>query len=68
MVTTICVVSASPAAVHAEGRPTLRVLLVIERINDPLMARIQAEIAALGLTVVVGSESGPLESSAREQR
>ena len=68
LVATICVVSASPAAVRAEGRPTLRVLLVIERINDPLMARIQAEIAALGLTVVVGSESGPLESSAREQR
>ena len=57
-----------PAAARAEGRPALRVLLVLERVSDPLMARIQAEIAALGLTVVIGGANGPLENSAREQR
>lgn len=60
--------SASLAAEEAESRPTLRVLLVIDRANDPLMARIQAEIAALGLIVLSGNATGPLETSAREQR
>ncbi len=60
--------SALPTAARAEERPALRVLLVIDKPNDPLMARIQAEIAALGLTVVSSSASGPLEISAREQR
>jgi hypothetical protein len=59
--------SASPVAAQAEGRPVLRVLLVIDRTNDPLMARIQAEIAALGLMAILGSSNGPLETSAREQ-
>ena len=58
----------SPAPVRAEGRPALRVLLVVDRPNDPLMARIQAEIAALGLTLVIGGAAGPLETSARDQR
>ena len=53
----------------AEGKPiTLRVLLVVDRANDPLMARIQAETFALGLNVVTSGPSGPLETSAREQR
>jgi hypothetical protein len=64
----LSVVGASPTAAPAEESPVLRVLLVIDRANDPLMARIQAEIAALGLTVVSSSASGPLEISAREQR
>jgi hypothetical protein len=68
LVVGFCVAFTGPAALRAEGRPALRVLLVLDRINDPLMARIQAEIAALGLTVVIGNESGPLESSARGQR
>jgi hypothetical protein len=59
---------ASPGVVRAEGRPALRVLLVVERANDPLMARIQAEVAALGLIVVTSAAGGPLENSAREQR
>jgi len=59
---------ASPGVVRAEGRPALRVLLVVDRTSDPLMTRIQAEIAALGLTLVTGGATGPLETSAREQR
>jgi hypothetical protein len=59
---------ASSSASRAEGRPALRVLLVVDRTNDPLMARIQAEIAALSLFVVTSAASGPLENSAREQR
>jgi len=55
-----------PAA-FAQGKPTtLKVLLVVDRANDPLMARIQAEIFALGLNVVTSGPSGPLENSARE--
>jgi hypothetical protein len=68
LVVALSMASASPAAADAESRPALRVLLVVDRANDPLMARIQAEIAALGLTVASGSANGPLESSAREQR
>jgi hypothetical protein len=64
----LSVASAIPAATHAEERPVERVLLVIDKANDPLMARIQAEIVALGLMVVVSAASGPLEISAREQR
>jgi hypothetical protein len=58
----------TPATLRAEERPVERVLLVIDKPNDPLMVRIQAEIAALGLVVVTSGASGPLESSAREQR
>jgi hypothetical protein len=64
----LSVASAIPAATHAEERPVDRVLLVIDKANDPLMTRIQAEIVALGLMVVTSAASGPLEISAREQR
>jgi len=67
LVVALSVASASPAAAAAESRQALRVLLVIDRANDPLMARIQAEIAALGLVVLSGNATGPLETSAREQ-
>ncbi len=64
----LSIASAIPVAARAEEPQALRVLLIIDRPNDPLMARIQAEIVALGLTVVSSSASGPLEISAREQR
>ena len=67
LVVAISMANTRPAAADETG-PALRVLLIVDRANDPLMARIQAEIAALGLTVVSGNASGPLESSAREQR
>ena len=68
LVLALSVAIASPATAFADGRPALRVLLVVDRTNDPLMARIQAEIVALGMIVVAGGASGPLETSAREQR
>jgi len=68
LVLALSTTTTGPAVVRAEGQPALRVLLILDRINDPLMARIQAEITALGLIVVIGGASGPLETSAREQR
>ena len=63
----IAIVTANPASAPAKSQQTLRVLLVVDRTNDPLMARIQAEIAAFGLTVVTSGATGPLETSAKEQ-
>ena len=61
-------VIAGPPAALAESKPTsLKVLLVVDKASDPLMARIQAEIFALGLNVVTSGPSGPLENSARDQ-
>jgi hypothetical protein len=52
----------------AETSLERRVLLVIDRTNDPLLERIRAEVVALGLGVVARSSTGPLEDEAREQR
>ena len=59
---------ASLPSAFAQARTGLKVLLIIERTNDPLMARIQAEISAQGLTVVTSGPTGPLENSARQQQ
>jgi hypothetical protein len=58
---------AIPKATRAEEQSARRVLVVIDKATAPLMVRIQAEIAALGLVVVTSGASGPLEVSAREQ-
>jgi hypothetical protein len=64
----LCSVLASPAAAAPiENHPELKVLLVLDRPSDPLMERIRAEIAALGLAVISRSPSGPLEADARAQ-
>ena len=64
-----CVVGARPAVAEpVEKRPELKVLLVVEKQNDPFIERIRAEVAALGLQVVSRAPSGPLEADAREQR
>ncbi len=66
-VAALAIALASSQAAATENRPALRVLLVVDRPNDPLMARIHAEIAALGLTVTTSGPDGPLETSARAQ-
>jgi len=65
----VCALSAiePAAAAPVENRPDLKVLLVVDRPNDPFMERIRAEVAALGLTVFTRGPSGPLEADAREQ-
>ncbi len=55
------------AASAAAGGPR-RVLLVLDKPNDPFIERISAELVALGFTVVAGAPAGTLQSSAREQQ
>jgi hypothetical protein len=55
-------------AAPVEANLERRVLLVVDRPNDPLLERIRAEVAALGLGVFTRSSVGPLEDDAREQR
>lgn len=54
-------------AVPAENHADAKVLLIVDRPNDPFIERIRAEIAALGLTVFTRGPSGPLEADARAQ-
>jgi hypothetical protein len=44
-----------------------QVLLVVDRPNDPLIERIQAEVVALGLKTITQPSAGPLEEDARTQ-
>jgi hypothetical protein len=55
------------AAAPLENHQDLKVLLIVDRPNDPFIERIRAEIAALGLHVLTRGPSGPLEADAREQ-
>jgi hypothetical protein len=59
-----------PAGLRAqpqEPRDRRRVLLLVDAPGDPFMARIRAEIASIGLEVVVRPPQGPIESSARAE-
>jgi hypothetical protein len=47
--------------------PARRVLLLTEEPNDPFLDRIRAEVAGLGLAVLVRSSAGPLEDEARAE-
>ena len=63
-------IALSSAAVRAQpDRPNdrRRVLLLVENAGDPLMGRIKAEIASLGLDAVVRTPQGPIEASARAE-
>lgn len=63
-----CALAARAAgAAPVENHQGLKVLLIVDRPNDPFMERIRAEVAALGLTVLTRGPSGPLEADAREQ-
>ena len=55
------------AAGNDAVKPERRVLLVVDRANDPFVERIKAEIATLGLQVITRAPAGTLEASAREQ-
>jgi hypothetical protein len=65
-------VRAAPAASPGEPAPR-RVLLIVDRADDPFAERIRAEVAGLGLTVVTlepwrtHATLGPLETVARAQ-
>ena len=60
-------VAAEAMAAAAPAPLDRRVLLVIDRPNDPLIERIRAELTALGLSVLTRASAGPLEDDAREQ-
>jgi hypothetical protein len=62
------VIAGSAVAAPVENRPELRVLLVVDRPNDPFIERIRAEVVALGLSVVTRGPVGPLEADARAQQ
>jgi hypothetical protein len=64
----LCLAGIRPAnAQTPEQELERRVLLVIDRPNDPLIERIGAEVAALGLGVLTRPSTGPLEEDARAQ-
>jgi hypothetical protein len=52
-----------PLAQHAHRR----VVLVVDTAGDALMLRIRAEVASLGLEVVVRPRQGPIETAARAE-
>jgi hypothetical protein len=58
----------SLSAQPVETKPERRVLLIVDKPNDPFIQRIRAEISALGLSVVMRPYVGPLEVDARAQR
>jgi len=45
-----------------------RVLVVVDDPADPFMGRIRAEVALLGVEVVIRKPQGPIEASARNER
>lgn len=59
---------ATARAQPAAPREHRRVLLLVDTPGDPFMGRIRAEIASLGLEVVVRAPQGPIETSARAER
>jgi len=64
-------IATRPANVRAqpnEPRDHRRVLLLTDTPGDPFMGRIRAEVASLGLEVVVRPPRGPIEASARAER
>ena len=64
----LCTGITGPAGAEPlENHADLKVLLIVDRPNDPFMERIRAEVAALGLGVSVRGPAGPLETEAREQ-
>ena len=48
------------------GQPNRRILLVVDKPNDPFVERISAELTALGFLVVAKEPAHPLETEARE--
>ena len=66
-------IQAAPAA-GPGGTSSRRVLLIVDRADDPFAERVRAEVAGLGLTVVTlepwrtHATLGPLETVARSQR
>jgi hypothetical protein len=60
----------SSVGVRAQPQPVAarrRVLLLSEKMGDPFMARIKAEIASLGIDVIMHPPAGPLEADARAE-
>jgi len=51
----------------SEPQARRRVLLLVDGPRDPFMARVQAEVASLGLQVVLRAPFGPIETSARAE-
>ncbi|WP_437994111.1 hypothetical protein [Sorangium sp. So ce145] len=68
----LCLLIAPEARAAPPEPPRTKVVLIADRRSDPIMARVYAELATLGFTVVVvrgGAEppsQGPIETSARE--
>ncbi|WP_437579975.1 hypothetical protein [Sorangium sp. So ce887] len=68
----LCLLIASEARAAPPEPPRPKVVLIADRRTDPIMARVYAELATLGFTVVVvrgGADppsQGPIEASARE--
>ena len=54
-------------AAPAEVQTGRRVLLIIDKLNDPFIERLSAELTSLGFLVVARGPIGPLENDAREQ-
>ena len=48
------------------GQPNRRILLVVDKPNDPFVERISAELTALGFLVVAKEPAHPLETEARD--
>jgi len=63
-------IAAPGAALAAPEEPDerRRVLVVVDDPADPFMGRIRAEVALLGVEVVVRKPQGPIEASARSER
>jgi hypothetical protein len=55
-------------AAPTDGIAHRRVLLVLDKPNDPFIERISAELVGLGFSVVARSPAGTLQSDAREQQ
>ncbi|WP_437333060.1 hypothetical protein [Sorangium sp. So ce394] len=68
----LCLLAASEARAAPLEPPRPKVVLIADRRTDPIMARVYAELATLGFTVVVvrgdadPPSRGPVEASARE--
>ena len=63
-------VTLPPARLRAQAEPvrqSRRVLLLADPASDPFMSRIRAEIASLGLEVVVRAPKASIEASARAE-
>jgi hypothetical protein len=63
-----CLLAARQAGAASPERPERRVVIVNDRGGARFLERIRAEIAALGLPVIVRDFQGPLEEAARSAR